>query len=135
MIREPWREIQQNRGEIAKEELVRSLRRLDDFPKIEMFVRSTNKIEKRWGIILDFAFKEKEGKAIILSWHGIFRANLMETYDPGRSSFPCQYPEFESMREANHQEYSNYFRRAQVEINKLLMTQYAQGKRETEPFE
>lgn len=104
--------------------LILKIRQLDDFPKIDMFIKSSGKVEPRWGILVRNKFDENFfTRAILVTWHGLQVADRVEAFGSLNQIQPEKYPDFESMREATAEEYIDYYGKAYEEVDKVLKIQ------------
>lgn len=112
-------------GERLRSSLLFKIKQLDDFPKTDMFIKSSGKVEPRWGILVRNIFDENLFTRIILvTWHGLQVADNVEAFGTLNQIQPEKYPDFESIRKASAEEYTKYYGEAYTKVGEVLKTQF-----------
>lgn len=122
-------------GERLKQNLLAEIKKLDNFPKTNMFVLASGKVEFRWGVpvrrIFDKNFFSEE---VLVTWHGIYVANLVDAFSTITQIQPEKFPDFESMREATPEEYCVYYEDCFRKVRGLVADQErARERQDTSP--
>lgn len=111
-------------GERLKQNLLSEIKKLDNFPKTNMFIPLSGGVEPRWGVPVKRKFnKNFFSEEVLVTWHGIYIADLVDAFSAITQIQPEKYPDFESMREATPEEYCVYYEDCFRKIKGLVTDQ------------